>query len=106
LNEELCFVYCDRVDLVPQDFRNILENFIDTALALYKEIRNNLDLAASDYADIDDYTQNQKAEVLNNLRLGNNDIVERILGMNMQPKKQHLLDRLVATVSDTWDEKL
>jgi|GEM_PF-1397982 len=40
MNDEVMFSYSDRVtEVAPTDFRNILENFIDTALSLTKAVQ-------------------------------------------------------------------
>ncbi|CAB9515013.1 expressed unknown protein [Seminavis robusta] len=98
--EELSFVYEDRVDLPPDVFRNMLENIIDKSLDLHKALRET-ELAAKEKSSLEGEIRSRKVTLLNAMRLGDYNILDRVLAEAPTREVCDRLEQLALLVLDT-----
>ncbi len=108
VESEIMFVHHDRVDLNFREFRDVLENFIDTALKIKKELSTYHDTL---YKDAEsrrieaDFLHRGKA-ILDELSEGNKSILIRIFTVKNNDKILAHLDSLGNLVANTGKSEL
>jgi len=105
---DIMFFHHDRVDLNFREFRNILENFIDTALNIKKELSTYHDTLYKDAESrrIDGDLLNRGKAILGELSEGNESILTRIFTVKNSEKVLVHLDSLGNLVANTGKSEL
>uniref|UniRef100_A0A6U3SM11 Uncharacterized protein n=1 Tax=Ditylum brightwellii TaxID=49249 RepID=A0A6U3SM11_9STRA len=101
-NGELYFMYEDSINVNPSDFRNILENFIDTALDLNERLHRNSGPLHLTEEGLERDMKN-KTKTIKDFRDGDKTLLQRIFAQSDSKVIQGNIDALTFTVVDAND---